>query len=577
MSSVAQEISYKVIIENPQTHYATVQIEVNQCNSTQTHIKMPVWTPGSYMVREFARNVESFAAYDANGDALEWHKDRKNSWLVKNGNVSNFVVRYNVYANEVTVRTSFVNSETAFLLGTSLLMSVEGFERTKGYIEIVKPAHWLNIATGLKELKGKLAKFSFTDYDELVDCPIQVGNFDTLSFRVNNIPHYVALVGENNANKDVLRADMQKICQAAFDVVGRVDMEKYWFFVQHVENAGGGLEHRNSVSLGMSANNYSDAVKYKGFLGLVAHEYFHVWNVKRIRPIELGPFDYDNENYTKMLWMSEGFTSYYDKFIPYKSGFLTQEEFLGRVAGMISYTENTPGARYQSLAESSFDAWIKAYRPDENSVNSSISYYTKGSLAGALLDLYIIRATNGKKCLDDLFQYLYNEYYLLKKRGFTEAEFRNAAEMIAGVKLNDYFNEIVYGTSTPDYLSLFNAFGIEFSAIPSTDPYLGLNVSRKGDRNIVNSVLRNSNAAIVGINAGDVIVSINGIESIDNFQDFLNQFNTGDTLSVKVKRGDKELVFETKLDTNPNQVFTLQMRQNLDAQQQILLDKWFKR
>lgn len=577
MISQAQDIVYKVSIENPQTHYATVQIEVKNCTRTETHLKMPVWTPGSYMVREFARNVESFGAYNNEGNALEWKKDRKNAWLVKNGNTKDFVIRYRVYANEVSVRTSFVNSETAFLLGTSLLMSVEGFEKTAGKIEIVRPKHWKNMASGLKEIKGEPNCFAFSDYDELVDCPIQIGNFDILNFDVQGIPHYVALIGDNNANKKQLTKDLQKICNATFDVVGKADMDKYWFFIQHVENAGGGLEHRNSVSVGMSPNNYADPVKYKGFLGLVAHEYFHVWNVKRVRPIELGPFDYDNENYTQQLWIAEGFTSYYDKKLSYRAGFLTQDEFLGRVAGMISYSENTVGAKYQSLAESSFDAWIKAYRPNENSVNSSISYYTKGSLAGALLDLTIIKATSGQKCLDDLFQYLYAEYYLNKKRGFTEQEFKAAAEKVAGMSLDSYFEQIVYGTATPDYAELFASFGIDFSATPNQDPYLGLVVARKGLQTVISSILRNSNAALSGLEAGDVILSVNDIEPADNFTEFLNVFEPKQTLTLKIKRGDKELQFKLEFEENPNKVFKLTPSAQITPNQQKLFDKWVQR
>ncbi|MCO6494509.1 MAG: M61 family metallopeptidase [Bacteroidetes bacterium] len=577
MTSLAQEIIYRVTIENPQTHYANVEIEVKNCNSNETHIKMPVWTPGSYMVREFSRNVESFEVYDNKGNKMPWQKDRKNAWLVKNGKNKNYVVRYSVYANEVTVRTSFINSETAFLLGTSLLMSVEGYEKTEGKIIVTAPKKWKSIASGLGEIKGEPFSFSFSDYDELADCPIQIGDFDTLQFDVHGIPHYVAMVGANNAEKKILKRDMQRICNSAYDVVDKSDMKKYWFFVQHVDNAGGGLEHRNSVSVGMSPNNYSDSVKYKGFLGLVAHEYFHVWNVKRIRPIELGPFDYDNEVYTRMLWVAEGFTTYYDKLLPYRAGFLNQEEFLGRISSMISYSENTPGAKYQSIAESSFDAWIKAYRPDENSINSSISYYTKGSLAGALLDLIIIKATNGQKNLDDLFKYLYNEYYLNKRRGYTETEFKQASEMIAGISLDSYFQQIVYGTSSFDYTTLFASFGIDYSATPSSDPYIGLVVSKKGNKTVISSILRDSKSSLSGLDAGDVIVSINELEPTENFSEFLKSFPSNKSLTIKVNRDGKELEFKTEIERNPNNVFKLTPSAQLNPSQQKLFDKWLFR
>ena len=544
---MGQKINYRVSILEPQTRYAEVVIEISGQTQSETDFYMPVWTPGSYMVREFSRNVEQVLAYNNEGEELKVVKIAKNAWKVSNGKQQNFQLNYKVYANEVSVRTTFINNETAFLSGTSLLMYAEGFQNLKGTIDIRMPEYWKNIATGLETVYE--GKYQFNDYDELVDCPLQLGNFDTLEFKVMNIPHFVALVGESNVNKNKLKKDLQKICEVTAAVINKADFSKYWFFVHHVDQGGGGLEHTNSTAVVMTRNDYNNKEKYEGFLRLCAHEYFHTWNVKRIRPIELGPFDYNNEVYTQQLWVAEGITTYYDKLLMYRAGFWNEEQLLGHLASAIGYSENTPGTKVQSLALSSFDTWIKFYRPDENSVNSAISYYTKGAMAAALLDISITKHTDGKKNLDDVLKFLYDEYYVKKQRGFTEVEFKNACKKIAGTSLNSFFETLIYSTQSPDYNEYYNTVGYEVIMENSSEVYVGINTQIVNGKMEVSNVLRYSPAFNAGLSKGDIIVSVNGIVPDGTLTNILKKSGTYEFV---IMRGSR--TFSTNLTStdNPN-------------------------
>lgn len=570
----AYQLYYKVSLAAPQTRYITVELEVLNYKKTEARLKMPVWTPGSYMVREFSRNVESVVVSDRQGNQLDVYKDDKNTWVVRNGKVSDFIVTYRVYANEVSVRTTFIDNTAAFLSGTSLFMYVQGLEKQPGKVEVLLPNHWDKIATGLASIPDEANRFHFKDYDELADCPIQAGSFDTLSFKVMGVPHYVALVGNSNVDKQKLKADLEKLCLETASVIGKFDFKHYWFFVHNTDQGGGGLEHQNSTAVVMQRWSYNDKVKYENFLSLCVHEYFHAWNVKRIRPIELGPFDYDKEVYTRLLWVAEGITSYYDELIMVRAGFWSKEKMLQEIASKINYSENTPGAKVQSLAESSFDAWIKFYRPDENSINSSVSYYTKGALVAALLDLTIIQGSKGKYHLDDLLIYLYDEYYIKKQRGFTEKEFQQAAQFIAGVPLESFFKALVYGIQPVSYENYFAPFGVEFTKNLSKDMYLGANVGFENGKCVIKNVHAGSNAFQIGLTAKDVIVSINGQKPSEPFTAFLNRFEPQKNVDIWIERGSQTLSFTTTLVQNPLPSFKLQLKKDLTPTELKNLNFW---
>jgi predicted metalloprotease with PDZ domain len=531
---VANDIEYHVDLTQSHTKYVKVTMTLNNVKDKSLAFKMPVWTPGSYTVREFSRNVEQFNAATVSGESLSWGKTDKNTWQVScKGNT--VVVSYLLYANEVSVRTTFVDETQAFLHGTSVFMYAKGWESKSGKVHLKMNASWNQSISGLENDGNKQHSYVFDAYHELIDCPIQVGNFEITRFTVRMVPHSIAFIGQSNCETEKFTNDLKLLCEQATAVVGELDFKKYIFFVHHVEKGGGGLEHRNSTTVMMPRFNYSDKEKYEGFLSLCVHEYFHTWNVKRIRPVELGPFDFDKENYTKLLWVAEGITSYYDKVLMVRAGFWTKTKFLELIEGRMNYTTNTPGAEVQSLAEASFDAWIKFYRPDENSVNSSVSYYTKGAMAAALLDLFIIKHTNGNKNIDNLMKHLYQEFYVKKKRGFTEDEFKKSVESVAGKKADDFFNQVIYGKGEIDFAPYFETIGVKVSKVENKNPFIGLNTRVENGKTVVSSVLRNSPSFNAGITANDEIISINGVRVTDNYEKIFKESAHSVTLA-----GDNE-------------------------------------
>ncbi|WP_236704944.1 M61 family metallopeptidase [Hymenobacter sp. AT01-02] len=461
-------LRYTLSMPAPQTHYFEVEMTLGGFNKAYTDVKMPVWAPGSYLVREFAKNVEGFEAA-AGSEKLRTEKVTKNTWRVYHPKSKAFTVRYRVYAYELSVRTSFIDAAHGYLNGTSVFMYPADGKQLPSTLEVRPAQGWTQVSTSLKPAGGSFT-FRSSNYDELADSPIEIGNQKIYTFTANGTPHTVAMFGDPKVDETRLTRDMQRVCEEAQRVVGQNPLDRYVFIVHNIDRGTGGLEHLFSTTLSVSRNAYSSEAGWKGFLGLVAHEYFHLWNVKRIRPIALGPFDYDNENYTRMLWVSEGGTEYFSNLITQRAGFLSPDEYLGDLSNGINRVENTPGNKQQSAAESSFDAWIKYYRPNENSVNTGISYYDKGEVIGAVLDLMIINETKGQKHLDDVMRYLYDRYYKQLGRGFTDEEYQDAVAKVAGRRFDDFFRRYVYGTETLPYETALSYAGLNLSVTPAPTP-----------------------------------------------------------------------------------------------------------
>ena len=331
----------------------------------------------------------------------------------------------------------------------------------------------------------------------------------------------------------------------------------------------------NSTVLGATRDNYTTEAGYFSFLSLAAHEHFHLWNVKRLRPIALGPFDYENENYTTDLWIAEGFTSYYENIILRRANLYQPEKYLASMAGTINIIENQPGAKIQSLTESSFDAWIKAYRPNENSVNSGISYYNKGAVIAMLLDLEIINNTGGKQSLDDVMKFMYDTYYKNKQRGFTDMEFKQGLEKFTGTNLDDFYKKYIDGLSPIDYNKYLNYAGYQLTdeLAQTNDATLGVVVANKNGKNVISNVLRGSAAWIDGINVNDELESINGIP-VTNTATMLNGRKPGDKISVTVNRDGLPVTLAVTLLRNPKADYKIESLPNVSPQQLAVRKKW---
>src|SRR4029079_6169597 len=441
---------------------------------------------------------------------------------------------YRVYANELSVRTSELNSEHAFWNNANLLMYLPDFLKSPSTVRVLAPDVW-KVATGLPAVLGQKNIFRAENFDVLYDSPFEASNFKTIVFNVKGVPHRIVIDGVGNYDPERMRRDVQKIVETEAELMGEIPYRDYTFILHLRANAGGGLEHLNSASLGYprfgftirSGDRATSAAPnptetfgpdYRGFLGLVSHEFFHLWNVKRIRPDVLGPFDYTKENYTKVLWVAEGITDYYADLVLRRAGLISESEYLRAQARAMQNLQNTPGRLVQSAEESSFDAWVKYYRQDENSINSQVSYYDKGALLGLLLDLEIRKRSAGAKSLDDVMRYLYADFFK-KDRNYGPADFQKAVELMAGGSLEEFFSKYVRGVQELDYNAALDAAGLKLETSGATDAkvYFGADVAEEEGRLIVRRVYAGSPAYEQGLNAGDQIVAMDNMRATKEF------------------------------------------------------------
>lgn len=556
------DISFTVAMPRPHTHLLEVDVAIKRAASgpQEERLIMPVWTPGSYMIREFARHVQDFAALDAVGQQLKWEKTNKDTWRVMTNGAASWHARYKVYANELSVRTSELNSGHAFWNNANILMYLDGYLQSPSTVRVLAPDVW-KVATGLPAVLGQKNTFRAENFDILYDSPFEVSNFKTLLFNVKGVAHRIVIDGEGNYDAERMRRDVQKIVETEVEIMGGEIPYHDYTFILHLRG-GGGLEHLNSTALGYprfgfrvtggdrttSAGPNATVTlerEYRGFLSLVAHEFFHLWNVKRIRPDALGPFDYTQENYTKVLWVAEGITDYYADLALRRAGLISDTEFLAATARAMQALQDTPGRLEQSAEESSFDSWIKYYRQDENSVNSQVSYYEKGALLGLLLDLQIRKRSGGAKSLDDVMRYLYTEYFK-KNRNYGPVDFQKACELMAGGSLEEFFSRFVRGKEELDYNDALEAAGLRLETNVPGSPrgandrvFFGADITQDADRLMVERVYAGAPAYEQGLNAGDQIVAIDNMRvTRDFFNARLGEKKPGDLVNLTIFRFD---------------------------------------
>lgn len=577
------DLTYQLSMPKPQTHYFKVKFWLTNLDYSsgrkQGYIdfKLPVWTPGSYLIREYAKNIEGFAANDdETNKALDFDKINKNTWRVKYSGQKSISVSYDVYAFELSVRTSFLDESHGYLNGASVFMFVNDFKNKNAILNIIPFERFKTITTGLSKGQSENS-FLINDYDQLVDSPIEIGNQKILKFQSSNIPHTVAMYGETKYDEAKLLTQMKLVTETATKIVGEHPCKDYFFLVHNVTQGGGGLEHKNSTTLGVSRNAYLSASGMTSFLSLVAHEYFHLWNVKRIRPIALGPFDYENENYTHALWVAEGLTSYYQNHILQRAGIISTGEYLTGLEKEITSLENSAGQKVQAVTESSWDAWIKHYRPNENSKNATISYYDKGAVLGILLDLTIIDKTNGTKCLDDVMKMLYEKYYKKLGRGYSDDELLATFNEVSGTDLTQFFKDYIFGTMPLPYSSIFETTGIKMVSYNLNDTYIGVETKITDNKLIVSAIKRDSPAWDFGLNVNDEILSIDEFRvtaNVESFQKLIQSKKANDTLKIGFVRDGMLKELNLVLATNKNINVKLEQISNPSENQQKRFTKW---
>ena len=521
-------LAYRVAMPDPGSHEFHVEMHVPPLPERATaDIVFPAWAPGSYLVRDFVRHVYGLTITDERGYPLPHERLDKQRWRVSSGGHA-FRVRYRVFAFEQSVRTSFLDGSHGYWNGTSLFFFVEGELKRPCEVAVQRPprTRW-RIDTALPPIPGRPDHFRAADFDELVDSPFEVGDHTHAAFSVAGVKFEVALFGRTNADRPRLLQILRRVVIATAKMFGgKFPFTRYLFIIHALPVGSGGLEHSASVTMDITGLSFEDEGGYQRFADLAAHEFFHVWNVKRIRDAVLGPFDYTRENYTRLLWLHEGFTDYLANVIILRAGVIDEKRFWRFIAEDWPRYASRPGRSETPLAELSFEAWIKLYKPAENHVNRSVSYYEKGLWAGMALDLLLRRRTNGRRGLPELFARLWTSFGR-HGRPITEADVRNAATQVARASMDDFFRRYIHGTDELPLPALLRTAGLIVAerpewALEAEKPdgerdrvkerrlRAWTGIALHPDRLLVRNVVPDSPAWRAGITFGDDIVAVDG-------------------------------------------------------------------
>ncbi len=463
-SSTAPSVRITLSMNNPESHYYQVEMHCSGLNQNQLTLKLPAWTPGYYLVLDLSQNVVDFSPLDSAGRVLEWSKTDKNAWSINTTGLSSVIVNYYVYANRRSVAEPYLDSLKGFISPTGIFMHPDKYLSIPVELSINLWKDWSKISTGLAMVEGNQNTYRAEDYDELYDSPILVGNQTIAQFEVQNIPHYISIENVGEADLEKLKADLKQIVETSERLMGDIPYNQYDFLI--MEQGGGGLEHRNSMAVYSRVSDYPGTGNQTGWLGFMAHEYFHLFNIKSIRPIVLGPFNYDKENLTQDLWLSEGGTVYYQEIILNRGGFTDANLFLKAMERNIRNHENIPGHLFQSVGQSSWDTWINFFSRSANSRDVTISYYDKGCTIAMLTDLAIRNGSKNKKSLDDVMRTLYYDYHQKKNRGFTSEELRHECEKAARTDLSEIFETYIPTTAPIDYSKYLAYAGLKIDLSP---------------------------------------------------------------------------------------------------------------
>lgn len=452
-------LKYTVSMPQPSSHYFHVELYGSGWQDDTLELKMPKWMPGYYQIMDYAKAVENVSAKNREGKNLPLKNINENTWQIVLTKNKTFILNYDVKADRQFVANSYVDGDHGYIAPCGAFLYINGYLHTPVSINVKVVNPWSKIATGLDPVNGKSNEFTATDFDLLYDCPILAGNLQELpSFKVNGIEHRFITYRPDDFDKVEFMASLKKVVEAAVAVIGDIPYRQYTFI--GIGPGRGGIEHLNNTTVGFDGKGLNTTEGLNRTMNFLAHEYFHHYNVKRIRPMELGPFDYDNPTRTNLLWVSEGLSVYYEYMIVKRAGLISEQTLFANFEKSINGFEGSHGRLHQSLTQASYATWSEGpYGKQAADTNQSISYYDKGPAVGLLLDFTIRHATQNKKSLDDVMRFLYNEYYKKMQRGFTDAEFQQACETVAGISLSNLF-EYVFTTKELDYKTYFAYAGL---------------------------------------------------------------------------------------------------------------------
>lgn len=563
------DVAYTVSLTDISSQQFHITTEIKNIDQQKLELALPTWAPGWYVVENYYKNVLRFTIKDGNGNAIPPRMIKKQTWSVDTKGIKELRIDYDYQATVLGLNQAKIATDFAFFTGIELFLEPIGHRNEPSTLKFVLPADW-KLLSPLKDTNDPRV-FIAADYDTLVDAPALMGHFDVTQYEVEGKPHYFAAApaGVFNAEKSKKFTEMLAgVVKANSTMFGGLPYDKYisyYFFMPAQSNASGALEHLNSYVAFAPAGERSTP---EGIIGTGAHEYFHLWNVKRIRPAEMWPYDYSRENETPLLWFSEGFTNYYGIVARYRAGLIDADTFVQNAANAAAGVENTPARSYVSPANSSVSTWVGYDTPQA----FSISYYTQGQNLAALLDLSIRNDSDGASGLDDVMRALYNDYYK-KGHGFTTEEMIGIINKLTKKDYHDFFDRYVFGTEVPDYAKIFGYAGYKFDKTTQQSPDFGFSVRPRNGGFAVNGIEPNGPADQAQLKVGDVITKINGDSP------FNAPFGTfaGKEIKLSVTRGGEEKEMTMKVGSRDFAGYSLSAMADPTPQQKKVRDAWLKR
>lgn len=598
LAQQVRPLEYTVSFENRASHYAQIRMVIPSAATEAIELMMPTWTPGSYLIREYSRHVEQLTATSSDNSPILIQKASKNRWLVKCVPGKDVTVSYRLYCHEMSVRSNWVDQDMAILNGAATFLTVAGAESAPHQIHFDVPENWSRTLTALQAVEGHEHTYMAGNLDELIDSPVLCGNPVVQDFSAGGVSHVLATIGDSSLwDTAKAAADVQRIVAQQQAFWGVIPYSRYKF-LNVISETGGGLEHDNSTLVMTSRWNFRNKEKYEDWLSLMSHEFFHTWNVRRLRPVELTSYNYEVGNTTRSLWVAEGLTSYYEDLMLVRAGLIDHAAYLKRLSKTVEKLQTNPGRNVQSLSESSFDSWIKFYRPDENSSNSRVSYYVKGCVVGFLLDARIRELTGDAKSLDDVMRLLYQRH--AGPKGYSSSDFASIVGEVAGTDMNAWLAQHVESTEELDYQPALNWLGLQFaaskpdsaesaetdavaSATPPVDTvvvgetaadaksdvqkkgkpeepkaWIGIQTSDSGSAVTITGVTHHSPAHEAGLNVDDELLAFDQYRvNSKTWQDQLTQLGIGEKIQVLVARRGEIRTIEVQLGTEPKEKWSL--------------------
>ncbi|MEM0983698.1 MAG: PDZ domain-containing protein [Planctomycetota bacterium] len=568
-------VRYAVNLDKHFAQLVEIETTIDTKGLDEVTVHMPAWRPGRYVLLDPSGDIRRFEVTDNVGRALPWEKVRRSSWKIETNGAAEITIKHEIFADRLGERTIHVDGEHAFISGVAAFLYTDTYRGEPLEVTVNMPRGW-EVATGLEKHPRKRNTWVSPDYDILVDSPIEVGTHTLIEFDVDGTPHEIAIWGSPpegvELDEDKWVESFSKIVRSQAAMFGEMPYKRYVFLVHAQPGAGGGTEHWNSTIMQTRPSVFTSDRAWDGFLGLVSHEMFHTWNVKRLRPAGITPYDYQNENLTPLLWVSEGTTSYYDDLTLVRTGLTTPRDYIRTIGRSINGYRNNPGRLVQSAEMSSIDSWTRFNRRNADTGNTTISFYTKGAMISLALDMYCRELTRNRVTLDDVMRTLYEEQPL-EKDGFSTQEMIEVISRLTGQSAAPFFDRYVRGVEELDLEKALAVVGLSLKLEPE-DAEEVADIGLRAFSPRVSSVTPDGPAFNAGIVPDDEIVAINGVKFEGNLGNALEYVEPGDTVTITLFRRNRLLEVEIKAAGRVDADWTVSKLENPTAAQKAAYESW---